>query len=166
MAGDENCGKKRIGKARGRNLSTSSATTATPGGGNSVKGMENRAPGPAQIEQVFELLRRGASVLLACREAGVSEEWWLRELRRDAVMAARQREVQELLAGNVSAALYRQALEGHVTAQTNWLKLAATTAKATTEEGMSDDDLQRLERAAADDCAAAAACVVADEEGE
>lgn len=68
------------------------------------------------------LLLRGASAVLACRELDVPHAQYLATLRQDVEFRARVHDVECLLSGNVSASLYKSALEGKVNAQTFYLR--------------------------------------------
>ncbi len=75
-----------------------------------------------QQSAVLALLARGASPVLACREVGVEHGLFLATMRHDDTFFERICDVQNLLIGNVSAALYKAALEGKVNAQTFYLR--------------------------------------------
>lgn len=85
------------------------------------------------------LLARGASPLVACREVSVSYQSYLLTLRSDEGFSAEVQDVHELLVRNVSAALYKAALEGKVSAQTFYLRHFD---KPTLDDG--DDDLDDM----------------------
>lgn len=90
------------------------------------------------------LLLRGASAVLACRELEVDHEQYLSALREDAEFRGRVEDVQTMLAGNVSAALYKSALEGKVTAQTFYLRHFARPVLEETPQDLSDLSLEEV----------------------
>jgi len=75
-----------------------------------------------QQEQLLLMLQRGASPSVACHQSGVSPAAFLKSFSDDEHVREEYRSVLVLLSQNVLAALYREALEGSVSAQSFWLK--------------------------------------------
>lgn len=77
---------------------------------------------PAQCALFLDLRSRGASPAVACQQLGVEYAAFARTLAADAEFREQMRQVEDRLAENVAAALYRSAMEGSVTAQKFWLQ--------------------------------------------
>lgn len=71
---------------------------------------------------VLQLLLRGASPSGACQQIGIPGIAFARTLQVDARFRIHVEEATVTQSYNVSAALYRAAMEGNVSAQVHWLK--------------------------------------------
>lgn len=92
----------------------------------------------SDVEQYVSHLIRGASPAGACLQLGLSIGALLKRFAEDAVLRRRVEDVQWVLRENVKSALYRQAMEGNVTAQRCFLQLID--AGAPFRQGFDDDD--------------------------
>jgi len=103
---------------------------------------------------------RGASPFGACQQLGIPLESLKQIYAAEEAFRHRIDQVHEILSQNVAAALYRQAMEGNVSAQSFWLKVlpppgwhqptkpgpAPRTFDETLEQ-LTDDELFELARA-------------------
>lgn len=128
-----------------------------------ASGSENAPGGEGltadQQEMVLQLLVRGASPAVACQQLGVSTLGFNRSAANDDRFRARLDAVRVTLSQNVAAAVYREAMQGSVPAQTLWLKSCPPPEWRVDElaggpmtfdeafEALSDDDLIDLARA-------------------
>jgi len=71
---------------------------------------------------LVDLLANGASPAIACRQLGVSFFVYLNTWCREQSFRQHCEAIGAALSQNVAAALYRQAIEGSVSAQTFWLR--------------------------------------------
>lgn len=93
----------------------------------------------ADVEQFVSHLIRGASPAGACLQLGIGIRSLLRKLGEDADFRRRVEDVQWVLRENVKSALYRQAMEGNVSAQRSFLQLIAGSDLAPFRQGFDDD---------------------------
>ncbi|MEZ6049564.1 MAG: hypothetical protein R3C11_29090 [Planctomycetaceae bacterium] len=73
-------------------------------------------------QKLLQLVQHGASPMGACQKLDLSTGSFLRTFTEEERFRDEYYAVMTLLSQNVLMALYRQALEGNVSAQTNWLK--------------------------------------------
>ena len=92
------------------------------------------------VEQYVTHLIRGASPAGACLQLGISIRALLRRLAEDADLRQRVEDVQWVLRENVKSALYRQAMEGNVSAQRCFLQLIGGGDMTPFRQGFDDDD--------------------------
>ncbi|QDT67053.1 hypothetical protein [Calycomorphotria hydatis] len=71
---------------------------------------------------LIDILAQGASPAIACKQIGVSFFVYLNTWCQDDAFRQKLDAIGAALSQNVAAALYRQAIEGSVSAQTFWLK--------------------------------------------
>lgn len=112
-----------------------------------------------QQAEVLSLLYRGASPAAACVQIGVTVESFLKSIAESEEFRRRCAEVTDILTGNVTAMMYRGAMDGSVSAQQAWLKSFPKPPWQQTEaaahpmtfdellDGLSDDELAELARA-------------------
>jgi hypothetical protein len=92
------------------------------------------------VEQYVAHLIRGASPAGACLQLGISIRALLRRLAEDADLRQRVQDVQWVLRENVKSAVYRQAMEGNVSAQRCFLQLIGVGDMTPFRQGFDDDD--------------------------
>ncbi|QDT36113.1 hypothetical protein [Stratiformator vulcanicus] len=83
---------------------------------------ESRCLTSDQQTLLIDVLARGGSPTAACSQLGVTFETYLATWAEDAAFRERLAAVTAALSQNVASALYRQAMEGSVSAQQFWLK--------------------------------------------
>ncbi|MFQ5735020.1 MAG: hypothetical protein ACE5KM_24060 [Planctomycetaceae bacterium] len=77
---------------------------------------------PAEQDELLEMLARGGSALLACRQIGRPIAAFFLTVERDDGFRRRLESVHVCLSQNVASALYKAAMEGSVSAQTFYLR--------------------------------------------
>jgi hypothetical protein len=77
---------------------------------------------PEARRVVLELMQRGASPAGACQQVGLTVDAFWTTLEREPTFAEALERVFDSLSHNVLAALYQNAMKGHVTAQQFWLR--------------------------------------------
>ncbi len=114
---------------------------------------------PEIQDELCSMLQRGASPFGACQQLGISLSAVKETYLADKNFSKQIDQVPNVLSQNVAAALYRQAMEGNVSAQIYWLKTLpppgwsqATTSPIPltfdeTLDQLSDEELIELARA-------------------
>lgn len=149
MAGRDSSAKKRTAKAGTRSRSTTSSTTESTApvaelihdDGSPVTGtpgLGNRSPKSAGIPVPWDeaeplggllereflcLISQGASPAMVCQKFGVSLTSFVKTMKENACFAERAEQAQSGLSQNVAARLYRDAMQGNVSAQRYYLEL-------------------------------------------
>lgn len=99
--------------------------------------MEPRFLSADEQHTVVEYLMLGASAMAAVKRVGRDYEDFEHTRQHDPVFRRRCRLAKRALAGNVASALYKNAMEGSVSAQTSWLRQVRDAAA---DDGSSNDD--------------------------
>lgn len=92
------------------------------------------------VEQYVAHLIRGLPPAGACLQLGISIGAVLRRLAEDADLRQRVDDVQWVLRENVKSALYRQAMDGNVSAQRCFLQLIGAGDMTPFRQGFDEDD--------------------------
>ena len=129
MARKEGSRKRATKKVATRGRSTTSSTTAKrarPPKNVLIEGSDSETEHalltkPEQ-QQLLTYLLKGASPMAVCEKLGIPRASFLRTFTEEERFRDDYYAAMTLLSQNVLMALYRQALEGNVSAQTNWLK--------------------------------------------
>ncbi len=92
----------------------------------------------------LELLSRGASPALACKQIGRPLAAFFHTAEQDDAFRQRLETVETSLAQNIATALYKAAMEGNVTAQTFWLRNNPPPGWNQGDSKVTNDDLEKL----------------------
>ncbi len=95
-------------------------------------------------DAILDLLSRGASPAVACRQIGRSLAEFFRTAEEHDGFRQRLDTVEISLAQNIAAALYKAAMEGSVTAQTFWLRNNPPPGWNPGDQKVTNDDLEKL----------------------
>lgn len=132
MAKKQTSAKKRTAKVVSPTPSITSSTTGKPV--KSRRKTVNKKTEPPETEststqispeiqdELCSMLQRGASPFGACQQLEISLESVKETYVSDRHFSKQIDQVPNVLSQNVAAALYRQAMEGNVSAQIYWLK--------------------------------------------
>ena len=96
-------------------------------------------------ESVLDLLSRGGSPLLACRQLDRPISAFLLTVQRDDAFRQRLESVNVCLSQNVASALYKAAMEGSVSAQTFYLRQNPPPEWRPPERDVNRDEFDDLE---------------------
>lgn len=99
---------------------------------------------PDVREEFIRLLSLGQSPQLICHSLSVASADFFATARDDGAFAQAMEQAQNLKSRNVESVLYRKALEGHVPAMTQYLKVAPPPEWDPSEGAAETEDLSRL----------------------